>query len=123
MNGIIPAVGLILVFCGLVAVAIYEIVTATQLSLPTAPLTIPTLILPFLAVANAVYTQRVSDARRRRGRLTNKPGTGTGTVGPDRPRITCDIHLVVTSFQLVSALMLIRSSYPPRPRPPGSIAC
>lgn len=92
---------LILVFLGLVAVAIYETVTATQLSLPTAPLTVPTVILPFLALANALYTQRVSTARRRRRLANNKPGTSTA--GADRPFLTA-IYLQVAQSLLAAVL-------------------
>ncbi|KAL8370080.1 hypothetical protein RB595_000444 [Gaeumannomyces hyphopodioides] len=98
MKGILPAVGLILVFFGLVGVVIYETVTANQLSLPTAPLAIPTLILPFLALANALYAQRVSAARRRRLASTATANKQPTHPSADRPFLTAVALQVLQSL-------------------------
>ncbi|KAI6351605.1 hypothetical protein MCOR25_009837 [Pyricularia grisea] len=94
MPGILPLVVMGLLFLGIVGAAIYETVHATQLSLPTSPLTIPVLLLPLLALANTVFAVR-STALRLRARGDH------ATAKPFPPHPTT----LVTVLQIVQAII------------------
>ncbi|KAL8420316.1 hypothetical protein RB594_003193 [Gaeumannomyces avenae] len=111
MKGILSAVGLILAFFGVVAVAIYETVIANQLSLPTSPLAIPTLILPFLALLNALYAHRVSAARQRRLTTTTTNTTNTANTNNKQPtNPSPDRHRPFLTAAALQALQALAST-------------